>query len=91
MKCCFSALIFHFHNALYKIPNSIHFVETIPIYMVSLFPEEIIQRLIQRLADTDAELNGRIVISLFNRIDGLAANPNQIRELLLGQVLGCSS
>ena len=59
--------------------------------MVSLFPEEIIQRLIQRLADTDAELNGRIVISLFNRIDGLAANPNQIRELLLGQVLSCSS
>ena len=52
--------------------------------MVSLFPEEIIQRLIQRLADTDAELNGRIVISLFNRIDGLAANPNRIRELLLG-------
>ena len=54
--------------------------------MVS-FPKEIVQRQSQRLADTDTQANGGVIVTIFDGVDGLAGNPQMIRQLLLGHPL----
>ena len=55
--------------------------------MELVFPKQIIQGLIQGLANSDAEIDGRIVIPLFHRCDGLPGDTHQVSQGLLGQVL----
>ena len=50
-------------------------------------PEQLVQRLVQQLADGDAQPDGGVVVPLFNGVDGLPGDPHRIRQRLLGQVL----
>ena len=53
----------------------------------SPFPKQLVQRPIQHLTDGDAQLDGGVVVSLFNGVNRLPGHPHRIRQRLLGQIL----
>ena len=53
----------------------------------SFLPEKIVQRLIQRLADAAAEVDGGVVFPLFDGVHRLARDPHRRRQGRLGHIL----
>jgi hypothetical protein len=53
------------------------------------WPEEFIQRLAKDFADTDAKIDGRIIIPFFNGVDRLPGNSYLVGKFLLGIVQCC--
>ena len=51
------------------------------------FPEEVVESLVQCFAELDAEVDGGVVVALFDGGDGLAGHTDDVSELLLGVVL----
>ena len=50
---------------------------------VLFLPKELIQGLVQHMADGKAELDGGIVVALFNGVDGLPGDANLLGQGLL--------
>ena len=61
-------------------------------WMISyfFFPEQVVQGFVQGLADGNTQVDRRVVVTLFNRIDCLAGNLAQGGQLFLGEVFGCA-
>ena len=43
-----------------------------------LLPEQLVQGFVQSFADGDTQLDGGVVVALFNGVDGLAGNPDSV-------------